>query len=60
MGYERAFFESTHHRIVSFTEGILLAHRKKRPDDPCIRYIRTVMAQTGATESTLHILANLE
>ena len=57
IGYERAFFESTHHRIVNFIEGILLAHRKKKPDDP---YIRTVMAQMGAIESTLHLLANLE
>ncbi|MFI6623203.1 hypothetical protein [Streptomyces sp. NPDC050528] len=57
IGYERAFFESTHHRIVYFIEGILLAHRKKRPDDP---YIRTVMAQMGVIESTLHLLADLE
>ncbi|MFI8093769.1 hypothetical protein ACIF9R_36590 [Streptomyces sp. NPDC086080] len=36
---------------------ILLPHQKKKPDDP---YIRTVMAQMGAIESTLHLLANLE
>ncbi|WP_406191696.1 hypothetical protein OG331_47845 [Streptomyces sp. NBC_01017] len=35
----------------SGSDGILLPHQKKKPDDP---YIRTVMAQMGAIESTLH------
>ncbi|GGZ69702.1 hypothetical protein GCM10010371_31930 [Streptomyces subrutilus] len=56
-GYERVFFESVHHRVANFIAGILLPHQKKKPDDP---YIRTVMAQMGAIESTLHLLANLE
>ncbi|MEV0743514.1 RacP protein [Streptomyces sp. NPDC050549] len=57
IGYERAFFESVHHRVENFIAGILLPHQKKKPDDP---YIRTVMAQMGAIESTLQLLANLE
>ncbi|MFI9588035.1 hypothetical protein ACIHCQ_41030 [Streptomyces sp. NPDC052236] len=51
------FFETERHRIKNFIEGILLAHQKKTPDDP---YIRTVMAQIGAIESTPGLLANLE
>ncbi|MFD8229901.1 hypothetical protein ACFV16_38295 [Streptomyces massasporeus] len=54
--YERAFFESVHHRVENFIMGILLPHQKKL-DDP---YICTVMAQMGAIESTLHLLAKLE
>ncbi|MFI9825556.1 hypothetical protein ACIHFC_34760 [Streptomyces sp. NPDC052013] len=57
IGYERAFFETVHHRVANFIAGILLAHQKKKPDDP---YIRTVLAQMGAIESTLQLLANLE
>ncbi|NUK86109.1 hypothetical protein [Streptomyces lunaelactis] len=57
IGYKRAFFESVHHRVANFIAGILLPHQKKKPDDP---YIRTVMAQMGAIESTLHLLASLE
>lgn len=56
-GYERAFFESVHHRVENFIAGILLPHQKKKTDDP---YIRTVMAQMGAIEPTLHLLASLE
>ncbi|MFF7884117.1 hypothetical protein ACH40F_20425 [Streptomyces sp. NPDC020794] len=37
--------------------GTLLPHQKKTPEDPCIR---TVMAQLGAIEPTLQLLANLE
>jgi hypothetical protein len=53
IGYERAFSESVHHRVA----GILLPRQKKKPDDPDIR---TVMAQMGAIESTLHLLAHLK
>jgi hypothetical protein len=55
--YERAFFGTVHHRVANFIAGILLPHQTKTPDDP---YIRTVMAQMGAIESTLQLLANLE
>ncbi|WP_179382025.1 hypothetical protein [Streptomyces sp. SA15] len=46
-----------HHRVENFIAGILLPHQKKTPDAP---YIRTVMAQMGAIESTLQLLSNLE
>ncbi|MER5181003.1 hypothetical protein ABT009_21965 [Streptomyces sp. NPDC002896] len=39
-----------HHRIGNFIAGILLPHQNKTLGDP---YIRTVMAQMGAIESTL-------
>ncbi|MEU2867489.1 RacP protein [Streptomyces mirabilis] len=57
IGYEQAFFETVHHRVENFIAGTLLPHQKKTPNDP---YIRTVMAQMGAIESTLQLLANLE
>ncbi len=57
IGYERAFFGTVHQRVANFIAGILLPHQKKKPDDP---YIRTVMAQMGAIESTLQLLSNLE
>ncbi|MFD7447263.1 RacP protein [Streptomyces sp. NPDC059909] len=57
IGYERAFFATVHHRVENFIAGTLLPHQKKTPDDP---YVRTVMAQMGAIESTLQLLANLE
>ncbi|NGO68077.1 hypothetical protein [Streptomyces boncukensis] len=57
ISYERAFFETEHRRIANFIAAILPAHQNKTPDDP---YIRTVMAQIGAVESTFHLLANLE
>jgi hypothetical protein len=57
IGYERAFFHAVHHRVANFIAGILLPHQTKTPDDPSIR---TVMAQMGAIESTLQLLANLE
>ncbi|MFF8029337.1 RacP protein [Streptomyces sp. NPDC007896] len=56
-GYEWAFFETVHHRVANFIAGTLLPHQKKTPEDPCIR---TVMAQLGAIEPTLQLLANLE
>ncbi|WP_327411503.1 hypothetical protein [Streptomyces sp. NBC_01233] len=55
--YERAFFETVHHRVENFIAGTLLPHQEKTPNDP---YIRTVMAQMGAIESTLQLLASLE
>ncbi|GAA1146336.1 MULTISPECIES: hypothetical protein [Streptomyces violaceusniger group] len=33
IGYERAFFESVHHRVENFIAGILLPHQRKKPDD---------------------------
>lgn len=57
IGYERAFFGTVHRRIANFIAGTFLPHQTKTPDDPCIR---TVMAQMGAIESTLQLLANLE
>lgn len=57
IGYERAFFDTVHHRLDNFIAGILLRTRRRPPDDP---YIRTVMAQMGAIESTLQLLSNLE
>ncbi|MGW0769195.1 hypothetical protein [Streptomyces sp. NPDC002676] len=41
----------------NFIAGTLLPHWKKTPNAP---YIRTGMAQMGAIESTLQLLANLE
>ncbi|MEU2732562.1 hypothetical protein ABZ650_33115 [Streptomyces griseoviridis] len=41
----------------NFITGTLLPHQNKTPDDP---YIRTIMAQMGAIEPTLQLLANLE
>lgn len=52
IGYAPAFFESVHHRVANFIAGIVLPHPKKNPDD---RYIRTVMAQLGSIESTVHL-----
>lgn len=57
IGYERAFLETEHHRIAHFIAGTLVPHQKKTPDDP---YIRTVMAQIGAVESTLQLLTSLD
>ncbi|MEH0573128.1 MULTISPECIES: hypothetical protein [Streptomyces] len=57
IGYERAFFEILRHRVANFIEGILLSHEKKEPDDP---YIRTVITQMRAVESTFELLAHLE
>ncbi|MFF3404434.1 hypothetical protein ACFYW6_39290 [Streptomyces sp. NPDC002659] len=57
IGYERAFFASEYHRIAHFVAGTLVPHQKKLPDDP---YIRTVMAQMGAIESTLELLTRLD
>lgn len=54
IGYERAFFDTVHHRVANFIAGTLLPHQTKPPDDP---YLRTVMAQMGAIESTLQLLA---
>ncbi|QCX82873.1 hypothetical protein C9F11_46625 (plasmid) [Streptomyces sp. YIM 121038] len=57
IGYERAFFDLLGHRVTNFIEGILLSHEKKEPDDP---YIRTVITQMRAVESTFTLLARLE
>ncbi|MFD8376398.1 hypothetical protein ACFV2Z_37560 [Streptomyces sp. NPDC059688] len=43
--------------MANFIAGTLLPHQKKAPNDP---YVRTGMAQMGAIESTLQLLANLE
>ncbi|WP_167450033.1 hypothetical protein [Streptomyces hyaluromycini] len=42
-------------RVAHFIAGFLMPHQKRTPDGPCIR---TVMAQMGAIESTLHLLAS--
>ncbi|MGW3044660.1 hypothetical protein ACWC9T_32505 [Kitasatospora sp. NPDC001159] len=56
IGYERAFFRAEHHRIAAFIAGTLAPHQQRTPHDP---YIRTVMAQMGAIESTLDLLTRL-
>lgn len=57
IGYERTFFETVYHRVANFIAGTLLPHQKKTPNAP---YIRRVMAQMGAIESTLQLPASLE
>ncbi|MEV8017441.1 hypothetical protein AB0O76_14070 [Streptomyces sp. NPDC086554] len=57
IGYKRAFFDLVRHRVTNFIEGILLAHEKQEPED---LYIRTVITQMRAVESTFALLAGLE